>query len=165
LFVGRRDGYKRFDLAVAALERLPELHLAVVGTSLTQPERALLRSRLENRVQVMGAIDDHELRSLYCSARALLVPSEDEGFGLPVLEAMACGCPVVAGSRSGLAESGGSAIRWVHSQDAAAYADELRALGLAEMRAAAVQAGIAQAVRFTWTDTIDQTVAVYRSLV
>jgi glycosyltransferase involved in cell wall biosynthesis len=113
----------------------------------------------------VGEIDDRALRHLYCTAHALIVPSEHEGFGLPVLEAMACGCPVVAGYGSGLAESGGPAVRWVHAQDAEAYADALRSLDHAESRAEAVDAGLAQAARFTWTGTVDQTVAVYRSLV
>jgi glycosyltransferase involved in cell wall biosynthesis len=53
----------------------------------------------------------------------------------------------------------------VHAQDADAYADALRSLGHTEARAAAVRSGLAQAARFTWADTIDRTVAVYRSLV
>jgi mannosyltransferase len=165
LFVGRRDGYKRFDLAVAAVERVPELRLTVVGSVLTPREEAHLRSRLGNRAQTLGEVDERSLRLLYSTAHALVVPSEDEGFGLPVLEAMACGCPVVAGSRSGLDETGGTAARWVHAQDADAYADALRSLGHTEARAAAVRSGLAQAARFTWADTIDRTVAVYRSLV
>ena len=164
LFVGRRDRYKRFDLAVAAVERVPGLQLIVIGPDLTRSEEVMLRTRLRNQVQFLGEIDDRALRLLYASAYALVMPSESEGFGLPLLEAMACGCPVVANRASGLAESGGSAARWVRAQDADAYAEALLALSHRETREAAVQAGLSRAATFTWKASVEQTVAIYRQV-
>jgi mannosyltransferase len=164
LFVGRRDRYKRFDLAVAAVEHSPGLRLAVVGAKPTRTERSMLQARLGNRAWLLGHVDDRKLRHLYCNAHALVIPSECEGFGLPILEAMACGCPVVANFESGLAETGGSAALWVRTQHPDAYADALGLLSRRDTKTAAIAAGLTRAATFAWGDVIERTISVYRDV-
>jgi mannosyltransferase len=161
LFVGQRTGYKRFDLAVAALERLPSLSLGIVGPALSSTERLMVQERLPGRWKDYGSVDNVRLRQLYSSAHSFVFPSDYEGFGLPVLEAMACGCPVVAAARSSLPEVGGSAARYAQSQTADAYASELEALDSMSVRSSAVAAGMIRAQEFSWRRTVEGVMAVH----
>lgn len=162
LFVGQRGGYKRFDLAVNALRQCPRLRLGVVGPPLERTEHDMLRARLGARWKEFGPVDTFKLRRLYSTAFAFIFPSDYEGFGLPVLEAMACGCPVVAASRSSLPEVGGQAAHYAKEQRGDDYAVHLNALADTAVYDAAVQAGIARAHEFPWSATFDQTLAVYQ---
>ena len=97
LFVGGSDPHKNLELVLAVLtspdaRRLPPL--VVVGAAADDPR--LSEPGLHGRVRRAASPDDRTLVSLYQRALALLVPSHNEGFGLPALEAMACGCPVLA---------------------------------------------------------------------
>ena len=161
LFVGQREGYKRFDLAIDAVRQVPRLSLGIVGPGLTDEERATLRQVLGDRWREHGPVGTPELRRLYSSAFAFIFPSDYEGFGLPVLEAMACGCPVVAASRSSLPEVGGSAALYAASQSGEAYATALHALDSPAVRGALIRAGASRIEQFSWSQTMQQTVAIY----
>lgn len=161
LFVGQRRRYKRFDLAVEALRQCAHLRLGIVGPPLTNLERAMLRASLGTRWQEFGPVDTAELRRLYSSAFAFIFPSDYEGFGLPVLEAMACGCPVVAANTSSLPEVGGHAARYAVEQRGESYASQLDALATLSIREAAVRNGIARAGKFSWTKTFEHTFSIY----
>jgi len=162
VFVGQRGGYKRFDLAVAAVAATA-LRLAVVGGAPDEAERALLDRALPGRWLALGRIDDAALRTVYASAYAFIYPSDYEGFGLPILEAQACGCPAVVARRSSFPEVGGSAARYVDEQRADAYAAELLALADSDMRAGVVVAGVANAQCFDWDRTFAARLAAYRA--
>jgi mannosyltransferase len=164
LFVGQRGGYKRFDLALAAVASLPGLSLAIVGPPVTPEEQAQLDRLLPGRHRVFAGISNEELRGLYGQAHALVFPSDYEGFGLPLLEAMACDCPVVAAHKSCLPEVGGDAASWAMEQRVEDYAAALARLSDSDTRAAAIAAGHAQAASFTWDRTVDETFAIYRQL-
>ena len=161
LFVGQRGGYKRFDLAVEALRQCPRLRLGVVGPPLTQSERDMLRATLGVRWHEFGPVDTGQLRHLYSTAFAFIFPSDYEGFGLPILEAMACGCPVIAANTSSLPEVGAHAARYATEQSGSAYAGQLDVLAAVSARDASVQAGIGRAAEFSWSKTFDQTLSVY----
>ena len=161
LFVGQRGGYKRFDLAVEAIRASPRLSLGVVGPKLSDAERSLLLERLGSRWREFGPVSNIELRKLYSSAFAFIFPSDYEGFGLPILEAMACGCPVVAASLSSLPEVGGQAAHYARSQSGESYAAALDTLGDVATREDAVSAGIERAAHFAWSSTLQRIQAVY----
>jgi glycosyltransferase involved in cell wall biosynthesis len=124
---------------------------------------AILRTRLTGRVHLLGRVEDDELPALYTGARAFLFPSLYEGFGLPALEAMACGTAVVASNTTGLAEAVGDAGITVDPRDADALAEALRqVLGDEALRERLVAAGRARAAEFTWARMAQRTADVYR---
>lgn len=161
LFVGQRGGYKRFDLAVEAIRQSPSLSLGIVGPVLTGEERNLLQSRLGTRWQEFGPVSNSDLRRLYSTAFAFIFPSDYEGFGLPILEAMACGCPVVASSLSSFPEVGGTAAHYAEGQNGESYAIALSSLNSVAVRKHTIQSGIARAAEFSWLQTLEKTKAVY----
>lgn len=121
---------------------------------------------LGERVRFLGPVNETDAPALYSGATCFVFPSRYEGFGLPVLEAMACGAAVACSNTSSLPEVGGDAALYFDPEDVAAIARTLHAL-VADpgLRQAAAQKGLEQARRFSWSRTATQTLEVYRSLV
>lgn len=161
LFVGQRKGYKRFDLAVDALAITPGLTLAVVGPPLTEPERVRLERTLPGRWTEHGGVGGDALRRLYSDAHAFLFPSDYEGFGLPILEAMACGCPAVVADRSSFPEVAGDAALFAEAQTAESYAACLGQLEDDECRASLTSRGSDRVQLFSWPRTFTQLWKLY----
>lgn len=165
LQVGRIETRKNQAAALAAIERLDGVTLAVAG-----PERdAALAAKLRAsaRCRVLGRVDQPTLELLYKRARAVVVPSLYEGFGLPVLEAMARGKVVVAAKASSLPEVGGDAALYFHdAADPEQLASVLEAaLGDEKLRTSLARAARARARKFTWERTAAGVVEVIRELV
>jgi glycosyltransferase involved in cell wall biosynthesis len=165
LQVGRIETRKNQAAALAAVERLDGLTLAVAG-----PERdAALAARLRAspRCRVLGMVDQPTLELLYERAAAVVVPSLHEGFGLPVLEAMARGKVVIAAAGSSLPEVGGDTVLYVDDpSDSAAIAKALTtALTDKELQAKLGRAARERAATFTWDRCAAGVVAVIRELV
>ncbi|MFN2255840.1 MAG: glycosyltransferase family 4 protein, partial [Candidatus Promineifilaceae bacterium] len=121
---------------------------------------------LERRVHFTGYVADQELPLWYNAADALVFPSIYEGFGMPVLEAMACGTPVIAARTSSIPEAGGEAALYFEPQDAAALARHIDSV-LDDDRLAKhmQQSGLEQAQKFSWEQAGIETSQVYaRSL-
>jgi glycosyltransferase involved in cell wall biosynthesis len=142
--------------------------LLLVGPSgwLDRPIRDLLeRPEVRKRVRRLGRLDRERQAAVYARAEALLLPSLGEGFGLPVLEAMACGTPVVTSDRSSLPEVAGDAAVLCDPLDeesiAAALSSVLTDPKLAERLR---QRGLARAAGFTWERTARETAACYREV-
>ncbi len=161
LFVGQRDGYKRFDLAVDAVRDCPTLTLGIVGPTLKSSERDYLNEALGLRWRIYGLVDVGQLRRIYSNAFAFIFPSDYEGFGLPILEAMACGCPVIASNRSSFPEIGGSAILYSKEQSSKYYAENLHQLKSNDYRRDLINKGLNQAGKFTWKKTFTETIRNY----
>jgi glycosyltransferase involved in cell wall biosynthesis len=125
------------------------------------------RRRLDARARVSeGQLTREELAALYARALVFVFPSLYEGFGLPVLEAMACGTPVVASNRSAVTESAGDAALLVDPTDVQALASAIeRLVADEEGRADYAARGRARAAVFTWTETASRTWSVYEELV
>ena len=123
------------------------------------------RQRLSDRVRVLGYVDEQTLSALYAEAVALLFPSMEEGFGMPVLEAMARGLPVIASDASSIPEIAGDAAILRHPEDVEGMAEAARGL-LEDPREREQWAarGRARARCFTWPAAAQATVEVYRSL-
>jgi glycosyltransferase involved in cell wall biosynthesis len=165
LQVGRIEPRKNQAAALAAVERLDGVVLAVAGTE----RDPALASRLRRSpvCRVLGRVDQPTLELLYKRSRAIVVPSLYEGFGLPVLEAMARGQVVVAAATSSLPEVGGDAVLYV--EDAGKpdqLANALRsALSDQKLRARLVRDAKKRAAGFTWDRCAAGVVAVIRELV
>jgi glycosyltransferase involved in cell wall biosynthesis len=120
---------------------------------------------LRGRVHFIGFVDDDDLPTLYSASSLFVFPSLYEGFGLPLLEAMACGVPVLTSNTSSLPEVAGEAALQLSPHDEAAWAGAMdRLLANPRMRAQMVAAGLQQARRFTWEKAAQQLRLVYEQL-
>ena len=143
--------------------------LAVVGGDRGGRDAVLsaaARCGLGERLRLLGHVGEDALPDLYSGARALAFPSLYEGFGLPALEAMACGAPVVASRTTGLGEAVGDAALTVDPTSVDELAEALsRVLSDEALRARLIAAGLARAAEFTWGKAAARTADVYRQLV
>lgn len=142
---------------------LPELRIAGKATDQSEAWLARMsRPPLSGAVRHVGYVAPDARRELYAGARLLVQPSFEEGFGLPVLEAMTVGVPVVAANAGALPEVGGDAARLVPPTDPAALADAIEALlDDGQARATATARGLARAAEYRWTRTAASTLDAY----
>jgi glycosyltransferase involved in cell wall biosynthesis len=112
--------------------------------------------------QTLGFVSEDDLVTLYRTAEALVMPSTYEGFGLPVLEAMSFGTPVICARASSLPEVGGDAAAWVNPDDDRQVARAIsRLIADPGVKASMRAASLAQAARFSWEETARQTLAAF----
>ncbi|MEZ8805117.1 glycosyltransferase family 4 protein [Vibrio atlanticus] len=164
LFVGARGGYKNFDLAVKVLSNLPSFSLSIVGGGvLSQSEIKNLEAHIPNRYQWLGRLSDSELNEAYNRSYALLYPSSYEGFGIPVIEAMKAGCPVVAVNKSSIPEVAGDAALLVEEPTIPSLTSAL--ICVDSQRNEMVCKGMKQASKFSWDKCFENTNAVYEELI
>jgi glycosyltransferase involved in cell wall biosynthesis len=173
LTVATLEPRKNLRTLVAAFSRLPaavrmQMPLCVVGAAgwgdlaLPAPTRALER---EGSLRFLGYVPDAQLRGLYAGARVMLYPSFYEGFGMPVIEAMACGAPVVASAGSSLPEAVGKFGRLVEPLDVEAWSAELLRAAASDGEwcdEGARSARRAHALSFTWQGAAQGTLQMYR---
>jgi len=164
LQVGRIETRKNQAAALAAVERMDGVTLAIAGPE-TDPGLAA-KLRESPKARVLGRVDQPTLELLYKRAGAVIVPSLYEGFGLPVLEAMARGKVVVAAKASSLPEVGGDAALYFHeASDPGQVANVLDvALNDEKLRTSLAKAARARAKRFTWERTAAGVVEVIREI-
>jgi glycosyltransferase involved in cell wall biosynthesis len=173
LFMGTLGLRKNVGTLLEAYARLrssvpsaPKLTLA----GRTTPDSARWEARakeapLAGHVEFTGYVDAARRLDLYADARMLILPSYEEGFGLPVLEAMACGVPVIVSSRGSLPEVAGAAADPVDPDDAAGFAARMEALLDDRTAAAAIERGLAQAARYSWTACARTALETYRDAI
>jgi glycosyltransferase involved in cell wall biosynthesis len=118
---------------------------------------------LKGHVRITGYVDLQQRLDLYADAAMLVLPSYEEGFGLPVLEAMACGVPVIVSSRGSLPEVAGAAATPIDPDDAEGFAAQMRALLDRATAAAAAERGLAQASRYSWAACADAAMGAYHA--
>lgn len=166
LYVGARGGYKNFDAllsAYAASSRLTQTFDLVCfgGGPATEAEQQRIAAfGLNDRVRFVSG-GDEDLRVYYDEARLLAYPSLYEGFGLPVLEAMQAGCPVMCSPSSSLPEVAGSAAVYITDS----FAEQLGQLAFDDTALADLSAaGHLQARKFSWARCATETTAIYRTL-
>lgn len=166
VFVGSRAKYKNFDLAVLAVSLTDDFELQIVGGgALTQLEIATLDKYLPNRYRWLGYLGNNELNSLFNSAHCLLYPSSYEGFGIPILEAMRAGCPVITSNRSSIPEVAGNAGILIDSFNPHDYKDAILNLNNTSERSSYVTKGLEQAEKFSWDKCFSQTLSIYNELI
>lgn len=175
LHVGSTIPRKRIDvlLRVFALARreCPALRLVKAGGAFTDEQNQLARALgIADAVVTLPFLEPAMLATLYRRAEMVLLPSEAEGFGLPLAEALACGTPVLASDIAALREVGSDAVKYCPAGDVSAWSAALLAMlserarqpaRWAERRAA----GIRGAARFSWAEYADRCAALYRELV
>jgi glycosyltransferase involved in cell wall biosynthesis len=174
LFVGSEQPRKNLGALLAAMALLAEqggmdrLRLVKVGEPGSEPsyrQATIARIRelgLGDRVVLTGWLSDRQLATAYAGATCLVVPSLYEGFGLPPIEAMACGCPVLASSHGSLGEILGDAALRLRSCDPGAIADGIRRVAEEPRLAAELSGrGLRRAGEFTWQRAAAATRAAY----
>jgi glycosyltransferase involved in cell wall biosynthesis len=149
--------------------QLPDLKLIIIGDDLSgHPglRRTVVRSGVQNDVRFLGFVPIEVLRIFYDVAKIFVFPSLYEGFGLPPLEAMAHGTPVVTSNSSSLPEVAGNAALLVNPENVFEIQRALqRALLDPALRARMKQRGYEQAQRFSWTSSVQRILAIYREVV
>jgi alpha-1,3-rhamnosyl/mannosyltransferase len=152
-------------LPPALRRRFPLVLAGAAGWRSAETHARIVRAQSEDWLRYLGFVSQDELPRLYAGARLFVYPSLYEGFGLPVLEAMASGTPVITSNVSSLPEVVGGAARLVEPQDV----DSIRAaledvLQDDDWRGAASAAGLVRAASFTWSECVDRTVSVYKKV-
>jgi len=172
--VGTLEPRKNLLTALAAHARLPAAvrraaPLVLIGVEgwLTDDLHAAFSASLKDgTVRKLGYVPDHELPLLTAGALAMVYPSIYEGFGLPVLEAMACGVPVLCSTAEALQEVVGEAGLLYDPADIDGFSDGMQALlDDGALRERLIAAGLARAGHFSWQRTADETLDVYRQIV
>ncbi|MBZ5727339.1 MAG: glycosyltransferase family 4 protein [Acidobacteriia bacterium] len=142
------------------------LRLVIIGDTISQyptVRQTVIKSRVEQMVRFLGFVPFETLRCFYESAAAFVFPSRYEGFGLPPLEAMACGTPVVTSNVSSLPEVVGDAALLVNPENVFDIARGIRDVLLDEtLRAELIRRGREQAARFSWSRTARQVLEIYQ---
>jgi len=172
LYVGRLQGRKNIGRLVGAYSQIRKSgyrhKLVLVGKadSLFQPVLSKIRElRLENDILLRGYVPDEDLPCFYSGAEVFAYPSFYEGFGLPVLESMACGTPVVTSQGSSLDEIAGNAALFIDPLDEQSIANALKQLlGDPQLSKRLVQEGLRRSREFSFRNAARQTIDVYERL-
>jgi glycosyltransferase involved in cell wall biosynthesis len=163
LTVGNRKDHKNLETAAEVVSRAhtahPELGWVVVGKRFHQPDGVdSVRPLLRNQLIELEDVPDQDLRMIYAGARALLMPSIWEGFGLPALEAMACGTPVIASNIPAIQEVVGAGGLLRAPTDVQGLTDALlMVLNDAEQREELSAKALSRSEQFTWDRTVART--------
>jgi len=170
LYVGSRTEYKNFDTLLQAFAKAfpspTDALLCVVGARFSEREsQTITRLGLTNRIEHYGYASDAQLAKLYRCSIAFVYPSLYEGFGLPLVEAMACGAPVIAANSSSIPEVVGDASLLFDPRAVDELADALSSVaGNPEYRASLIKKGRERAKMFSWEITLRKTLEVYRTV-
>ncbi len=170
LYVGARYAYKNFDALVQAfgISGLARTHRLIAFSSqeFSDEEREAMRRAGvgQERVKRVSG-DDEKLARYYAGAAAMVLPSLYEGFGIPVVEAMRCGCPVIASGTSSLPEVGGDAAMYCDPREPESFAVAMRRVAEdSAVRAEMTARGRTRAAEFSWERCARETCAVYGRL-
>ncbi len=165
LHVGHNNFYKNVEGLIKAIALLKKEVLFVKVGSISRQQLRLLRRLKIDFIQFMNLPED-ELVQVYNVADLLVYPSWHEGFGFPVLEAMACGCPVICSNVSSLPEVAQDAAIMVTPDDIPGIAKAIeRVLGSQGLRQELTEKGFRQVRKFSWEKTAQETVDIYRKIV
>jgi glycosyltransferase involved in cell wall biosynthesis len=166
LWTGTIEPRKNLTRLIEAFVSLDhDLDLALVGPAGWNEDMDRLIAGMRDRVRILGFVPERELAALYGGATVFCFPSLLEGFGFPVLEAMAQGTPVVTSSGTSTEEIAGGAAVLVDPRDTDSIADGIRSVLDDESLASKLsEAGPGRAARFTWERTADELVKVYREV-
>ena len=157
-----RIGVLRMFHCLQIQGKFEKLQLVMAGKGFTGEMRAFCRENALHGVVELHGVCNEQLRALYSGAFALLFPSLEEGFGWPIVEAQACGCPVITSNRAPMNEIAGEGAKFVDPEKPDSIVDAMREC--AAERDAVIAAGFSNLARFAVDDTIDRYEAVYELL-
>lgn len=151
LYIGRYERYKNVEVLIQAMDDLKNYTLLLAGNCDEQRKNSLIKhSHSKNRILFLGRINDGEYVRLLESSFALVMPSKDEGFGLPVVEAMNAGCPVICSDIPIFREIAGSAALFFGVNDAHGLANQVKMLEDLKIRQTLIDQSSINVQRFNW---------------
>ena len=161
LYIGDRSNYKNFDKAVETVNQLQNYNLVIVGgVKLNDREVASIK----NTYFHFQGISGNDLNILYNNAFCFLYPSSYEGFGIPIVEAMKAGCPVLCLNRSSIPEVAGDAGLLVDDTNPYGYIKEILKLENNSFRDKVISRGLKQAKKFNWDRCANETYQFYKKI-
>lgn len=162
LYVGSRAKYKRFDVAVKLIKKLKNKILVFTGGDLSSLELDYLNENIPGRWKHLGIISNLDLSILYNSSLCLLFPSEKEGFGLPILEASSCGCPVIINSEQCLVEVSLGYAFVAKDNEISAYESHMKNI---ENNLSSISKQVIKLSDFySWDKTLKETFDIYNNI-
>jgi glycosyltransferase involved in cell wall biosynthesis len=166
LWLGVRSGYKNFQYSLKLLRYLNQKEknygLSVVGAELNKEEKALAEDYgVFDQIKVFSNVDMDDLRSIYSNSLALLYLSKYEGFGLPILEAQKCLCPVIALKNPASIEIGKDSILYLNDDKEESILDVIRAIKDQKSQEKILKNGLKNAMRYDWDASVKKLVGVY----
>lgn len=168
LVIGNERPHKNIERIVDAFARSglpPDIQLVITGKVGEDVMRSIASMATPQAVELLGYVEEVDLPALYRGAFALCMPSLFEGLGLPVLEAMACGVPVITSTATSLPEAAGDAAILVEPTNTDELADAMRRVATTpSLRADMVTRGLAQSRKFTWAQTAEKVARVLSEL-
>lgn len=165
LYVGNRNSYKNFKSVINAFRYLNDYCLVIVGVGVLSGEhKIMLNTILQNNYKYLQDIDEQKLTTIYSKAYCLVYPSSYEGFGLPIIEAMACGCPVIACNNSSIPEIANNAAILIDKPEAYIIAEAIKSLEKGDLRNELINKGKIHAQSFSWENTTIKTLEFYKHL-
>ena len=169
LHVGAIQARKNVARLIQAFETVPpDWHLVLAGSAGFGADailRGIAASPARGRISIQGYVTAEALADWYARSTILAFPSLDEGFGIPILEAMAAGLPVLTSNRSALAEVAGNAALLMNPESVDELAEALgKMIADEQLRKDLKQRGLARAAEYTWPKAIEKTWKVYQEL-
>lgn len=170
LSVGGRNIHKNFDFTLHLMQhdfvkKMGTKLLIVGGGPMSDEHKGFIEKHgLTSKIEHRLGVSDQELNLLYNRAMALIYPSYYEGFGIPPLEALAAGCPVISSDNSSLPEVLGDCGLYIEVDDSASAIPHIRSLQDSQFRSQLIKRGFVQAANFSWEKTGQQTLDVYKNL-
>jgi len=162
LFVGSRHSYKNFIPLVKTLKSFSDYNLYIVGDILSKNEIYFLNKYLKNKWKLFTNISNIELNILYNYAFSLIYPSTYEGFGIPIIEAMKSGTPVIALNNSSIPEVSGNAGIILNNLDTIEFSEAISKIN--SYRAIIIENGLKQSALFSWDLCYKKTTDLYLKL-
>lgn len=165
IFVGGRTNYKNFDFVASVLNENKDLKLVVIGGGkLTEKELKLFSKQALDRVVPIGSVKNEELNVLFNTALALLYPSSYEGFGIPVVEAMRAGCPVIGLNNATIREVAEDSALLLDNLNLDDFKIQKQKLLNATLRQEIISKGLIESQKYSWEKSSRETHEFYKGL-
>lgn len=160
LYIGNQKKHKNLETLIKAMKKI-EMNLVINGKPEKRIESVIQDEGINDKIKFIGYIEDEDLPYIYNLANVFVFPSMYEGFGLPPLEAMACGCKTIVANSTCLPEVVGNGAILVKTMEVSDYINKINNV-LKKNKNEFLELGIKRASKFKWEKTIDKTVSEYR---
>jgi mannosyltransferase len=163
LYVGSRENYKNFNFVIELLKSNRDLKLIVVGKAFTRKEMQII-GETKTRINIASNVSNQDLNIFYNNALAFIYPSSYEGFGIPIIESMKAGCPVIALNASSIPEVAGNAGVLIDKLDPVLTNKIIKNLSQNDFRNEVIEKGIIHSKKFSWDKCCNETLDFYNEV-